>query len=133
VTSIGVADVGTEGGDFDRFAGCAHGTPVSWRALIERVDRNQHDSELLTDCVGFGEDLHDLARSSVGRYIVISRIVCEEEIADTSSGEVSLMTVFAQGADDFGGVLFGVGQEALNIQRSAFTHRTLKGNSNRLN
>jgi hypothetical protein len=31
------------------------------------------------------------------------------------------VAAFAQGADDFGGVLFGVGQEALSIQHSAFS------------
>jgi hypothetical protein len=62
------------------------------------------------------EDLHYLARSCVGCHVVVGGFAAEKEVADTASGEVGLVAAFAQGADDFGGVLFGV-------RHSAFSHQ----------
>ena len=73
--------------------------------------RDQHDSELLAYGEGLREDLHDLARSCVGGYVVVGGLAAEQKIADASAGEVGLVAVLAQGADDFGGVLFGGGHQ----------------------
>jgi hypothetical protein len=65
------------------------------------------------------KDLHYLARSCVGCYVVVGGLAAEKEVADTSSGEVGLVAALAQGADDFGGVLFGVRHSVSSIQPSA--------------
>jgi len=57
---------------------------------------------------GLGEDLHNLPWSCVGRNVVVGGLAAEQQVADTSSGEVGLVPAFAQRAHDFGGVLFGV-------------------------
>jgi len=81
---------------------------------------------LLAYGVGLGEDLHNLLRRCVGGYVVVGGLAAQEEIADTSSGQVGLVSLLAQGAYDFGGVLLGVGQEALSIQHSAFSQCNAK-------
>jgi hypothetical protein len=55
-----------------------------------------------------GEDLHNLPWSCAGRNVVVSGLAAEQQVADASTGEVGLVPACAQGADDFGGVLFGV-------------------------
>ena len=58
--------------------------------------------------VGLGEDLHDLLRCCVCGYVVVGGLASEKKIADAASGEVGLVAVLAEGADDFCGVLLGV-------------------------
>jgi hypothetical protein len=65
------------------------------------------------------EDLHDLSRGCVGCYVVIGGLAAEQQVADTSSGEVGLVSAFEQSADDFGGVLFGIQHSAISRQPSA--------------
>jgi hypothetical protein len=62
MTTIGVTYVGAEGCYFDAL-------PV----VVRRSARfwHQHHSELLADCEGLREDLHDLARRRVGGYVVV--------------------------------------------------------------
>jgi hypothetical protein len=47
-------------------------------------------------------------RSCVGRNVVVGGLAAEKKIADTATGEVGSVSALAKGADDFGGVLFGV-------------------------
>ena len=76
---------------------------------------HQYDSELLAYGEGLGEDLHDLPRSCVGRNVVVGGLAAEQQVADTSAGEVGLVPAFAQRVDDFGGVLFGVRHRRLVV------------------
>jgi hypothetical protein len=62
---------------------------------------------LLTYREGLGEDLHDLA-SEWHRWLRRSRRARgQDKIADATSGEVGLVALLAESANDFGGVLFG--------------------------
>src|ERR1019366_5246996 len=99
---------------------------------------DQHDSKLLPDCERLRKDLHDLMRSRIGGHVVVGRFAAKQQVADTSPGEIGLVSALAQGADDFRRVLFGIRQEALSTQHSALSiqsmqHQTLEVHSNRLN
>ena len=110
MAAIGVAEVGTEGGDFDRLAGVL---ASAFGGLCGgNFGRNQDDSELLAYGVGLGEDLHDLWRGGVGGDVEVGGVAAEEDVADAASGEESLVAVEAEGADDFGGVLASVRHRA---------------------
>ena len=67
---------------------------------------HEHDSELLADGERLREDLHDLLRSRVGRNVIVGGLAAQQQVADASAGEVGLVSAFAKGANDFGGVLF---------------------------
>jgi hypothetical protein len=76
---------------------------------LSRLDRHQDNSELLAHGEGIRENFHDLPRSRIGRDIIIRRLALEEKIADASAGEVGLVAVPVQNANDFDGMSFGVG------------------------
>jgi len=63
--------------------------------------------------------LHDLPRSCVGGNVVVGGLAAQQQIADASSGEVSLMAALAQDADYLGGVLFRGQHSAISRQPSA--------------
>jgi hypothetical protein len=63
---------------------------------------------LLAYGVRLRKDLHDLLGRRVGGDVEVGGLAAEKKVADTSTGEVGLVSAFAQAANDFGGVLFCV-------------------------
>ena len=78
MAAVAVADVAAEGRDLDRVA----------RVVSHR---NQHDSKLRAHRVGFGKDPHDLVGRGVGGDVVIGGLAAEQQIANASADEVSLV------------------------------------------
>ena len=65
MAAITVADIATEGGNFD--------------GVAARVShRHQHHAKLCAHRVGFREDPHDLVRRGVGGDVVIGRFTPEQ-------------------------------------------------------
>jgi len=99
MTAVGVAHIGAES--------CHLDGSITVRSVTGEDARrstglwHQHYSELLAYGEGLGEDLHDLLRSCVGRNVIVGGRAAEKKIADTATGEVGLVSAFAEGADDF--------------------------------
>ena len=72
-----------------------------------RRNRNQHNSELLADSQR-SETLHHLLRSRIGRNIVVSRFALQQQVANASARQLSLMSALAQSAHNVGSVLLCV-------------------------
>jgi hypothetical protein len=50
-----------------------------------------------------------LPRGGVGGNVIVGRLAAEKQIADASTGKVSLVPVFPQCMDDLGGVFLSAG------------------------
>ena len=85
IVGLGMA---AEGGDLDDFAAKADVGKAEAAADEETV----------------AEELFDLARSGIGRYIEIFRDAVQEEIAHTAADQVGLVVLAAQPIEDFQGL-----------------------------
>jgi hypothetical protein len=91
MASIAVDAVVAEGGDFQAVAG----------SKLPVAGGYEHDAELRADGIRLGEDRHDLVRSRIGRYVVVSGFASEQQVADASAHEVGMEAPIAQRPDDF--------------------------------
>ncbi len=105
MTPIGVADIGTKRRDLNRACGATRS--LARQTRLRRLNRYEHDSELLADGKRPRKDLHDLLRSRVSRNVIVSRLAAEQQVTNASTGKVSLIPALAQRAHDVGSVLLG--------------------------
>ena len=106
VAAVGIGAVGAEGGDLclcvvglGRFGIICFGGRVR---LTEGVGY-EDDSEVGAYGEGAGEEIEDDVGGGAGGYIVVGGGAAEEEIADAAAGEVGLVGMGAEGADDVEG------------------------------
>jgi hypothetical protein len=77
MAAVGIADVGTEGSNFD----------------LEGVLADEYDAELRADIEGGGEELQNFGGSCVGGDVKISGITLEKNVAHAAANEESLVAV----------------------------------------